>query len=81
MSVLLCLPVWGFLPYLGIVKSVAELCQAGDLRTLRGEPATRLKLGLAFTGTTPQPLLGSSRRTEHGPKLFLLGDRLTSLAR
>jgi len=31
MSVLLCLPVWGFLPYLGIGKSVADLGESGDL--------------------------------------------------
>ena len=77
---LLCLPVWGFLPYLGIDKSVAELGEAGDLRTLRGEPAARLELGLPFTGPATETLLGGGGGAEYGSDLLFLGDRLTGLA-
>ena len=78
---LLCLPIWGFLPYLGIDKSVSESGEAGDLRTLCSETATRLKHSLTFTGALTDALLGGSRRAEHTSNLLFGGNRFAGLAR
>ena len=78
---LLCLPIWGFLPYLGIDKSVAESGEAGDLRTLCSETATRLEHSLTFTGAPSDALLGGSRGAEHASNLLFLRDGFAGLTR